>query len=90
MNALLTIVRFLSAAILFALAAFCIWGFLASFEYPWINHWHVIYGLTGIGSLTLAGRLLFRRTTLLRSIIAATGLFALLFALLLLWVLLNH
>jgi hypothetical protein len=90
MSALLTMLRFLSAAILLAFAAFCVFGFLASFEYPWINRWHVICGLTGIGTLALAGRLSFRRITLLRSIMAAMGLFALLFALLLLWIQLIH
>jgi hypothetical protein len=42
MTVLSTELRFVSAAILLCIAAFCVFGFLASFEYAGINRWHVI------------------------------------------------
>jgi hypothetical protein len=88
MTILSTMLRFVSAAILLYLAAFCVFGFLASFEYAAINREHVIYGSVGVGSLTLAGRLLSRKVSFNRSVTYAVGLFALLFTLLWHWVLL--
>jgi hypothetical protein len=90
MTVLSTMLRFVSAAILLCLVAFCIFGFLASFEYPGINCGHVIYGSIGVGSLTLVGRLLFRKISFKRSVAYAMGLFALLRVLLWLAALLAH
>jgi hypothetical protein len=90
MPVLSTMLRFVSAAILLCLAAFCVFDFLASFEYAGINRGHIIYGSIGVGSLILAGRLVFRKVSFNRSVTYAVGLFALLFVLLWLAALLAH
>ena len=90
MPVLSTILRFVSAAILLCLAAFCVFGFLASFEYPGINRGNIFYGSIGVSSLTLAGRLLFRKVSFKRGVTYAMGLFALLSVLLWLAAFLAH
>jgi hypothetical protein len=90
MPVLSTTLHFVCVVILPCLAAFCVFGFLAAFEYAGINRGHVIYGSPGVGSLTLAARLLFRKVAFNRGVTYSLGLFALLFVLLWLAALLAH
>ena len=58
-------VRTLAVVALLVLTAFCEFGFLASFEYPGITVWHVVYAVLGLtfATLTLLNlRRLFRQT----------------------------
>ena len=58
-------VRTLGVVALLVLTAFCGFGFLASFEYPGITAWHVVYAVLGLtfATLTLLNlRRLFRQT----------------------------
>lgn len=48
--------RFFASLLLAALATFCAYGFLASFERPFPNAWHVFYA----GSGTLLSAILWR------------------------------
>ena len=54
--------RILAATVLLCVTGFCVFGFLASFEIGPISLWHCLYGACGIGSLTIAMRLLLQRT----------------------------
>ncbi len=57
MNILILIVARITASIFaFGIAAFCVFGFLASFEYSLAKSWpwHLGYGIVGIGSLIAA------------------------------------
>ena len=67
--------RILSATILLCITAFCVFGFLASFERGSLNVGHLVYGACGIGTLFLAVRLLLWGIKTSRAIIAAAGLF---------------
>ena len=67
--------RMLAAAILLCITAFCVFGFLASFEAGSLNVGHLAYGACGIGTLFLSVRLLFWGIKTSRAIIAAAGLF---------------
>ena len=51
------------AVILIALAGFCVFGFLATYEPPGSPTLRVIYGAVGLLCLAGAGRVLFRRST---------------------------
>lgn len=54
--------RIASATAMLRATGFCVFGFLPSFEVGPISLWHFLYGVCGIGTLTVAMRLLLQRT----------------------------
>ncbi len=62
MSIMNSLFRVISATVLLCVTGFCVFGFLASFEIGPISLWHCLYGVCGIGSLTIAMRLLLQRT----------------------------
>jgi hypothetical protein len=62
MKALTFVMKFLLATVLLCVTGFCIFGFLASFEIGPISLWHCLYGACGIGTFTVATRLLLQQT----------------------------
>lgn len=51
-----------AVAVLMVAALFCLYGFIASFEFPGITVWKVGYATVGLASAVAAGRLLFVRS----------------------------
>jgi hypothetical protein len=62
MKTLTMIMKFISATVLLCVTGFCVFVFLESFEVGWFSRWHCLYGICGIGSLTMAMSLLLCRT----------------------------
>jgi hypothetical protein len=52
------ILQIMVSLALLGVMAFCVYGFLASFELGMLNVWHGIYGVAGVSSLVVAMRLL--------------------------------
>ncbi len=62
-------VRVLLATLLLAVAGFCAFGFLATFEFEFgqVVVWRVMYGMVGVGAFLTALRLAWLAAPLLRS-----------------------
>jgi hypothetical protein len=54
-------VRLAVALILLGVVAFCIVGFMATYEPPGFPVWRLVYGVAGLTCLAGAARVLFRR-----------------------------
>ena len=62
MSIMNSLFRVILATVLLCVTGFCVFGFLASFEVGPISLWHCLYGVCGIGTLTVAMRLLLQQT----------------------------